>query len=760
MVEMSHENWLELLPEAALLVDAHARVLTGNRQAVALLGSDGAGRTLSPPLSLSLSPLSLSLGELAGFREWLAGAGTETFRARLHARRPTGVPLTVELSARRLSDGASGAVCLVVEPDRERVASEAQRYFDIAFDAAPIGMALFNTDGEYVRVNSALCRLLGRSESDLLGHRDQEFTFPDDRQTDIDAAWRILRGEISVWQTEKRFVRPDGRIVWAIANMTFLRDEDGNPISWVGQFQDISARKRDEKALEEAMSLLAATIDATADGLLVVDPAGRIRSYNHCFAEMWRLPESLLLAGDDGTLLASVLSQVIDPEAFLAKVEALYQEPEAESDDIIEFLDGRVFERTSKPQRVGGRVVGRVWSFHDATERRRLEADVATALTQAREASRLKSAFLATMSHEIRTPMNGVLGLAELLLDTTLDATQRSQLMALRESGQTLMALINDILDFSKIEAGKLDLEHVEFDLPGAVGSVARIISSQAHDKGLVLRLKLAPDVPATVSGDSLRLRQVLLNLASNAIKFTDAGGVTISVNTRRDGRLRFSVADTGIGIDPAVRHILLDPFSQADSSTTRRFGGTGLGLAICAQLVELMGGTLEFDSLVGAGSTFWFDVPLRASDRSQAPPAAEPVPAPAAFAGSFAGTRVLLADDTGINRVVGVAMLERLGCVVDVVTNGAEAVEAVGRNRYDAVLMDCLMPVMDGYEATTRIRRGEAGPDRTRIIALTASAMVGDREKCLAAGMDDYLSKPLDQSALAGALARGRARV
>ncbi len=744
----SHEDWLELLPEAALLVDAHGTVVAGNRHAAALVGHDGP----SPALALA---------ELPGFMDWLAAPGTENFRARLHARRPSGVPLTVELSAQRVAGGGPGAVCLIVEPDPERVASEAQRYFDIAFDAAPIGMALFNTDGEYVRVNEALCGLLGRREPELLGHRDQEFTYPDDRQSDVDAAWRILRGEISVWQCEKRFVRPDGTVVWAIANMTFLRDEDGNPISWVGQFQDISARKRDEKALEGAMSLLAATLDATADGLLVVDPAGRITSYNRRFAELWRLPESLLETGDDAALLASVLGQLTDPEAFLAKVEALYKQPDAESDDVLQFLDGRVFERTSKPQRVGGAIVGRVWSFHDATERKRLEADVASALTRAREASRLKSAFLATMSHEIRTPMNGVLGMAELLVDSNLDVTQRSRLTALRESGHTLMALINDILDFSKIEAGKLDLEHIEFDLPAAVQSVARLVSSQAHDKGLILRLQLAADVPARVSGDPLRLRQVLLNLASNAVKFTDAGDVTMAVAALCDGRLRFSVTDTGIGIDPSLRHLLLDPFSQADSSTTRRFGGTGLGLAICAQLVELMGGTLDFDSALGSGSCFWFDVPLRASNRSGALPA--PTMAahlPAAFPERLAGTRVLLADDTGINRLVGVAMLERLGCVVDVVSDGAAAVDAARRNHYDAILMDCLMPVMDGFEATGLIRRTELGTTRTPIIALTASAMAGDREKCLAAGMDDYLSKPLDQSALAGALTRCRARV
>jgi PAS domain S-box-containing protein len=742
-LQVSHEDWLELLPEAALLVDASGVVVARNASAAALVWPDG------PSLGTPLEGVS-------GFAGWLARPDKDTFRARLGAKRATGVPLTMELSARRLPDGR--AVCLVLEPDPERVASEAQRYFDIAFDAAPIGMALFNTDGEYVRVNGALCRLLGRSEEELLGRRDQEFTHPDDRQSDIDAAWRILRGEISVWQTEKRFCRPDGSVVWAIGNLTFLRDEDGNPISWVGQFQDISARKRDEKALEATLSLLEATLDATADGILVVDPQGRITSLNRRFAEMWRFPQEILDSRDDAVALAFAVGQLRDPEAFTARVDELYQNPEAESHDVLEFLDGRVFERTSRPQRVGGEIVGRVWSFNDATDRKRLEADVTSALAQAQEASRLKSAFLATMSHEIRTPMNGVLGLAELVLDSDLAPGQRQQMLALRESGETLMALINDILDFSKIEAGKLDLEEIEFDLAACVRSVARIVSSQACDKGLVLDLHVGPDVPTSVVGDSLRMRQVLLNLASNAVKFTDAGRVTLAVASLGDGRLRFSVADSGIGIDPAVRHLLLDPFSQADSSTTRRFGGTGLGLAICAQLVELMGGTLDFESRVGAGSTFWFDVPLRPADPPAVPPAPEVAP-PLPENDVPLATRVLLADDAGINRLVGVAMLERLGCVVDVVANGVEAVAAVRDRRYDVVLMDCLMPVMDGYEATGHIRRLGTEASRTPIIALTASAMVGDREKCLAAGMDDYLAKPINQAALAGVLARCCAR-
>jgi PAS domain S-box-containing protein len=724
---------LDLLPEATLRVDAKGAVVEWNSAAEVLLGQAPA------------------IAGMSGFAQWLAGDSDDLFRGRLHARRPNGVPLTLALSARR---HGAGAICVVVEPDRERVAYEAQRHFDIAFDAAPIGMALFNTDGEYVRVNAALCGLLGRSEAQLLGRRDQEFTHPDDRQSDVDAAWRILRGEIHTWQCEKRFLRPGGSVVWAIANLTFLRDEEGNPISWMGQFQDVSERKQNERALRETLSLLAATLDATADGVLVVNPEGRITSFNRRFAEMWRVPPELLQTGEDSAALAFVLGQLTDPEAFLARVEELYLHPSAESHDVLRFVDGRVFERTSKPQRVAGEVVGRVWSFSDISERTRLEADVAAALAQAQEASRLKSTFVATVSHEIRTPMNGVLGMAEMLLDSDLDETQRGQVVALRESGQSLLGLINDILDFSKIEAGKLELEDADFDLIAAVKSVAGTISAQAQTKGLSVRVDLDAGVPAWVRGDSLRLRQVLLNLAGNAVKFTEHGSVAIAVSTAGDRRLRFQVTDTGIGIEPGAWATLLDPFSQADSSTTRRFGGTGLGLAICAQLVGLMQGSIDFDSTPGEGSTFWFDVPLPAAEAPAAP--AIPV-APTQPKVPAVPIRVLLADDAHINRLVGVAMLERLGCQVDVVANGAEAVDAVLGTHYDVVLMDCLMPVMDGYEATARIRLLEDGRRRTPIIALTASAMVGDREKCLAAGMDDYLAKPLDRSALAAVVARCR---
>ncbi|HVL05619.1 MAG TPA: ATP-binding protein [Acidimicrobiales bacterium] len=519
----------------------------------------------------------------------------------------------------------------------------------------------------------------------------------------------------------------------------------------MGQFQDVSERKRTEKEIEETLSLLGATLDATADGVLVVAPGGRITNFNRRFTEMWRLPAAVIESDDDEAARAYAIEQLTEEskEAFVAMHAKMRQHPEAESRDLLHFDDGRIFERTSRPQRVGGEVVGRVWSFNDVTQRHRLEADVAAALAKAQEASRLKSAFVATVSHEIRTPMNGVLGLSELLLDSDLDPTQRAQLLALRDSGQSLLGLLNDILDFSKIEAGKLELEEADFDLRAAVHSVAGTISAQAQGKGLDVRVAIDPEVPAWVRGDKLRLRQLLLNLAGNGVKFTDRGSVTIAVSALGGDSVRFRVVDTGIGIEPSARAKLLEPFSQGDSSTTRRFGGTGLGLAICAQLIGLMQGTLDFDSTVGEGSAFWFDIPL--------PPAAPAVVAAPQEVVAPVPARVLLADDAPINQLVGAAMLKRLGCLVDVVANGAEAVDAVLRTDYDVVLMDCLMPVMDGYEATARIRSCEGGRRRTPIIALTASAMVGDREKCLAAGMDDYLAKPLDRSALAGVVARCR---
>jgi signal transduction histidine kinase/CheY-like chemotaxis protein/HPt (histidine-containing phosphotransfer) domain-containing protein len=380
-----------------------------------------------------------------------------------------------------------------------------------------------------------------------------------------------------------------------------------------------------------------------------------------------------------------------------------------------------------------------------------LEARVAERTRELAEANRAKSDFLANMSHEVRTPMNGVLGMARLLLETRLDAVQREYAELIVHSGRGLLSVVNDVLDFSKIEAGRMELNLVDFGLRAEVGATLAPLQSLARDRGLAFSLAIEPDVPDALRGDPGRLGQALTNLVANAVKFTERGSVAVRV-TREPGpvmRLRFEVADTGIGISPEAGERLFHAFTQADSSTTRRYSGTGLGLVIAKRLAELMGGEIGFESQPGRGSTFRFTVRLEPA--SGPIPAARPAPVQALPVSLF----VLVADDSRLNQKVVVGMLERLGCHADVVGSGDEAVHAVARRSYALVLMDCQMPGMDGYEATRQIRDSEAGGRRTPIIAMTASALQGDREKCLAAGMDDHLPKPFSPEELAAMLRR-----
>ena len=381
------------------------------------------------------------------------------------------------------------------------------------------------------------------------------------------------------------------------------------------------------------------------------------------------------------------------------------------------------------------------------------QRDLAAARDEALAASTAKSEFLATMSHEIRTPLNGVLGMADLLGETPLTEEQREFVSTLRGSGTLLMTLLNDLLDFSKIEAGRLELERAPFELRQMVRRCQALYVGQAQRKGLRLVVEVDPALPEWLSGDVVRLTQVLLNLVGNAVKFTSEGEVALRVTALPAASadravMRFAVRDTGIGMSDEARARLFQPFSQGDGSTTRRYGGTGLGLFICKRLVALMNSRFEVESAPGRGSTFAFTVELARAERTVATPA-PPAPRP-----RMRG-RVLVAEDDRVNRVLMEHLLKNLGVAPEFVCNGREAVEATLRSDFDLVLMDCHMPEMDGFDATRAIRARERGARRTPVLACTAGVLSEEQARCLEAGMDDFLSKPIDQKRLEEALRR-----
>ena len=552
-----------------------------------------------------------------------------------------------------------------------------------------------------------------------------------------------LADALAAWQRNRNI------IVTAALALVALTLIGGALSQW--QFNRLADAR---EALARSVRTLDQALDAMPDGFLLCDRDDRVLRWNKRYIEMLPWMRDVVKVGMTFQELSAAVEDtdllVASPEdrsRWLAERERMHLIGDGEIErDLGNGLIVRVTDRRTKEG-------GVVSVFHDVTE---AERRLAQAKVNAEAANQAKSQFLATMSHEIRTPLNAVLGLNELMLLSPLDLQQRRHAELIGSSGRLLLALINDILDVSRIEAGHLQLASAPFSARTAGQGVVALMRERALAKGLELRLDVTPDDDSQILGDMIRIQQILFNLIGNAIKFTDQGAVRVSIALQPDvapaATLQLEVSDTGIGIPESAMPTLFDRFTQADSTTMRRYGGSGLGLAITREIVQLMGGTIATTSTPGVGSCFVVSIPTRFAERVELPSAtAEPGQA----AQPRAALRILVAEDNDVNQILIDALLTRMGHVVHLVSNGQLAVEAVRRGDYDLVLMDLQMPGMDGIEATHAIRALEGARAAVPIIAMTANAFEEDRRACLAAGMDDYVAKPIDIAQLVQAIAR-----
>ena len=660
----------------------------------------------------------------------------------------------------------------------------------ILFETAPIGYMEIDRTGIVRRVNRMECKLRGREENAMLGVHCAELIPEIERERYREQIQRKIEGDTALGIYQQEYPHDDGRKVVVEVHEQVVRNQAGAIAGMRMASVDITERKNSEVAAYQNAAELRALFQASPDLFLrldksenVLDAKGGQRSDAFLSADKFpgRNLQDLLPAG--------VLAQVREAQErvrnsnVMEMVEFAIEDRLGEQAYEMRLLPLNWDEWIAVVRNITARMANEQRLKGDAQELEQKNEELERALAGAREATGMKSRFLANMSHEIRTPMNGVLGMTDFLLGTSLSAEQQEYAESIKRSADSLLALINDILDLSRIEAGKLRLDHVDFPLEATITETTSMFALQARSKDLEFRSTIAPGLPHFAVGDPGRLRQVLTNLLANAIKFTERGTVGLKVEigaqTRDTIQLKFTVHDSGIGIPLEEQARLFDTFTQVDESNTRKYGGTGLGLAISKQLVELQGGEIGLESEPGKGSKFWFTATFGKSARrhgpAQGPPRQSPAP-PVTAAKSQTGTaqrtetpaqapskstplpgssRVLLAEDNEINQRITLRLLQKLGLAADAVVNGREALEALAKRKYDLVLMDCQMPDMDGFEATAVIRSRENGNRRQTICALTANAMDGDRERCLAAGMDDYISKPVGLEKLREALDR-----
>jgi PAS domain S-box-containing protein len=751
---------LEASPEAMLVVDLEGRIRYANQLCAASFGytldelDDMQATRLAPGVQSPGGPNRM----LTAYRKDGTRFPAEVNHTPMVAN---GQRLTIvsvrDISQRRVAESA-------LADSNTRMAS--------VFNAVSSGLIVQNRAGRVLDSNAAARRML------TLGPTAPPFwpgVHEDGRE--FEAHEHPVRVALATGQPVRAVVmgvtQPDGALHWLAVNAEPVRDERGEVYMVVSSLSDITFHKRSEAALRESEHRLQQIIEMLPIGLFIKDADSRMVLMNraaeqhfgytveeqrkgvarHGFTpqQMQRLNEKDREAFDKGGLIdytETVWNHTLERELTLRVLKKAVYNQRGEPDYLI-CLTVDITTATATEQQL------RELNEHleERVQQRTQQLDLAKKVAE--EASKAKGQFLANMSHEIRTPMNGVIGMAYLALKTDLNPRQRDYLEKIRFAGEHLLGIIDDILDFSKIEAGKLEIEMVAFSLEHVLQTLTTVVAPKAATKELALEFEVDPDLPKVMQGDPLRLGQVLINYTNNAIKFSEQGKILVRVQLAEDGKddclLRFEVCDNGIGLSEEEQARLFQSFQQADASTTREYGGTGLGLAICKQLAQLMGGDVGVASVPGQGSRFWFTARV---GKLEAMPATLPEPPPRALDApdddyaALRGARILLVEDNTFNQQIALELLEGAGAAVVLANNGVEALDLLRKARFDLVLMDVQMPVMDGLEATRRLRQDSALAG-LRVVAMTANATSADRQRCVDAGMDDFLAKPIQPQVL-----------